>query len=170
MDLGIDPSDINTGSPSTGKGELRFNKDSAAPTTATITVVAPFSGTGWKVTGFCPQNANNQAGVLETSNTTNGSGERTQIFEIGTNVNDGDLYRFTLYGVVLEVLATSNDDSLSIALKLMNLINSQTVLTWAGNSQSPSVGVSGFPPSATVNGVFLTVVLNLSDQVSLIVI
>ncbi|MDB0602177.1 hypothetical protein PL373_13665 [Tenacibaculum maritimum] len=52
---GVNPSDINTGSPSTGSGMLTFNKSQAFPTQATITVLAPLGGTAWNVTGICPQ-------------------------------------------------------------------------------------------------------------------
>jgi hypothetical protein len=54
INAGVDPSDINTGSPSTGEGQLLFNKTTAFPTTATITVLAPLPGTRWIVTGLCP--------------------------------------------------------------------------------------------------------------------
>lgn len=49
---GIDPSLINTASPSNGAGTLTFNKDSAFPRTATIQVFGS-SGTGWNVKGIC---------------------------------------------------------------------------------------------------------------------
>lgn len=57
INAGVDPADINTGSPSTGAGSLTFNKDQATPTTATVTVIAPLSSTSWQVTGICPQTA-----------------------------------------------------------------------------------------------------------------
>jgi len=42
----------NTGSPSTGSGQIRINKDSAFPTTAKVYVYG-VSGTGWKINGVC---------------------------------------------------------------------------------------------------------------------
>lgn len=51
---GVDPADINTGVPSTGKGVLTFNKTSALPSTAKITVIAPLGGTAWRISGICP--------------------------------------------------------------------------------------------------------------------
>lgn len=37
-----------------GSGQLRFNKTKASPSTATIIVDAPLSGTGWRFTSVCP--------------------------------------------------------------------------------------------------------------------
>lgn len=51
---GVDPADINTAFPPNGSGQLTFNKTSATPTMATITVLAPLPGTAWLVTGICP--------------------------------------------------------------------------------------------------------------------
>ena len=50
---GVDPADINTGSPSTGSGSLTFSKPNATPTKATVTVLAPLGSTGWNVKGVC---------------------------------------------------------------------------------------------------------------------
>jgi hypothetical protein len=41
-----------------GTGVLRFNKTSAFPTTALITVDAPLTGTGWRYTVVCPEVVN----------------------------------------------------------------------------------------------------------------
>lgn len=54
LNLGVPPSEINTGNPSTGNGFLLFNKDQATPTKALVRVTAPFSGTGWNISGVCP--------------------------------------------------------------------------------------------------------------------
>lgn len=51
--LGISPDEINTGNPSTGSGELIFQKTSVYPSYATIRVFAPLGGTGWEIGGIC---------------------------------------------------------------------------------------------------------------------
>jgi len=55
LNLGISPTEINTGNPTTGAGELKFIKSLAQPTTAIIRVTAPLDGTGWVMSGICPQ-------------------------------------------------------------------------------------------------------------------
>ena len=62
VNAGVNVSDINTANPSNGSGSLNFVKTSANPRTATITVLAPLGGTGWQVTGICPDDS--QTGVL----------------------------------------------------------------------------------------------------------
>lgn len=62
VNAGVNVSDINTASPSNGAGQLTFVKTSANPRTATITVLAPLGGTGWQVTGICPDDS--QTGTL----------------------------------------------------------------------------------------------------------
>lgn len=54
INAGVSPSDINTGSPSTGSGTLTFTKTLASPSRAKITVLAPLGNTGWNITGVCP--------------------------------------------------------------------------------------------------------------------
>lgn len=56
INLGISPSEINTGTPPTGVGNLSFNKNLADPNNATVTVVAPIQRrTSWSFTGVCPE-------------------------------------------------------------------------------------------------------------------
>ncbi len=52
--MGIPSTEIRTGSPSTGSGQLRFNKSAATPSKAKVTVKAPFPGTAWNIKGVCP--------------------------------------------------------------------------------------------------------------------
>jgi len=65
INAGVNPADINTASPSNGAGILSFNKTTPYPTTAIISVLAPLGGTGWNVTGICPDGSggNNGPGV-----------------------------------------------------------------------------------------------------------
>lgn len=67
LNLGIPASDINTGNPSTAIGSLRFNKSTAQPNTAIITVDAPLENTNWRFSGVCPEenNVENQAEIGE---------------------------------------------------------------------------------------------------------
>lgn len=55
INAGVSPSEINTGNPSTGSGSLLFNKTSALPSKAIVTVEAPLQSTGWNISGRCPQ-------------------------------------------------------------------------------------------------------------------
>lgn len=55
INLGIPPSQIKTANPGNGSGILNFVKSQAFPTTATVRVTAPLSGTGWAMSGICPQ-------------------------------------------------------------------------------------------------------------------
>ena len=64
INAGVQASEINTGNPSTGSGQLFFNKTTAFPTTAIIRVEAPFSGTGWNVTGICPSQTEETSEVV----------------------------------------------------------------------------------------------------------
>lgn len=62
INSGVSPSEINTGNPSTGSGSLLFNKTTALPSKAIVTVEAPLASTGWNISGRCPE-AVAQAGL-----------------------------------------------------------------------------------------------------------
>jgi len=64
LNLGIPPSEINTATPSNGAGSLMFTKNQAFPTTATVRVTAPLSGTGWNVDGVCVDTGVGSGGLL----------------------------------------------------------------------------------------------------------
>ncbi|WP_294232519.1 hypothetical protein [uncultured Chryseobacterium sp.] len=51
---GVNPADIKTANPSNGAGSLKFNKTSALPRYAKVTVLAPLGSTAWNVSGICP--------------------------------------------------------------------------------------------------------------------
>ncbi|HET8839125.1 MAG TPA: hypothetical protein VFM82_09070, partial [Flavobacteriaceae bacterium] len=56
LNEGIPASEIHTGNPSTGSGNLFFTKDQAGPGVATIRVTSPLNAAaGWEVFGICPQ-------------------------------------------------------------------------------------------------------------------
>lgn len=84
LNLGVPQSEINTGNPSTGVGNLIFNKDSEQPTVATIRVTAPFAGTGWNINGVCPS-----GGVLNISPT-------VEITSFSPNIQQGVFETFTI--------------------------------------------------------------------------
>lgn len=92
LNLGISPSEINTGSPSTGNGFLFFNKDQATPTKAIVKVTAPFSGTGWNISGVCPGIVEpQQANYVKltdslTLNNDNTDGNNLRTREVGNDV------------------------------------------------------------------------------------
>lgn len=54
LNAGVPPEDINTGNPSTGTGQLLFNKVSGTPATALIRVSSFRDGNFWRVDGICP--------------------------------------------------------------------------------------------------------------------
>lgn len=53
---GVSSANINTANPSNGAGTLTFNKNTALPRFAKVTVLAPLGGTAWNVSGICPHN------------------------------------------------------------------------------------------------------------------
>lgn len=67
INAGVDISEINTANPPNGVGRLVFDKTSANPTTAKLTVTAPLDNTGWSLWGICPgtivENVENIASV-----------------------------------------------------------------------------------------------------------
>ena len=52
---GVSSANINTANPSNGAGTLTFNKNTALPRFAKVTVLAPLGGTAWNVSGICPK-------------------------------------------------------------------------------------------------------------------
>jgi hypothetical protein len=94
INLGISPTEINTASPGNGVGILNFVKSQAFPTTATIRVTAPLSGTGWEMSGICPQ-------PIQTGNFTEISWNDTKTTESrsGTNANETIFYNGAFYPV-----------------------------------------------------------------------
>lgn len=93
INLGIPQSEINTGSPSTGIGNLFINKDQASPSTALIRVTAPLSGTAWNITGICPDGGvpNEPPTVEITSDTPSVQQGVSQEFQIVSNDTDGTI-------------------------------------------------------------------------------
>lgn len=65
MNAGIPTSEINTASPSSGQGQLLFNKDQASPNTAIIRVTAPLPSTGWDIAGICPEEDTTVSSMVE---------------------------------------------------------------------------------------------------------
>lgn len=54
LNMGISPSEINTGNPSTGSGVLQFNKSAATPSVGLVRITTPFDSSTWNITGKCP--------------------------------------------------------------------------------------------------------------------
>lgn len=96
INLGVSPSEINTGNPGTGIGNLFFNKDQATPATAIVRVTAPFSGTAWNISGVCPDGGvPNQPPTVDisSSSTSIQQGVSTQ-FDILATDSDGTIESF----------------------------------------------------------------------------
>lgn len=55
INLGINPSEINTTPSGNSSGQLMFLKDQISPSLATIRVNSPINGSTWNVNGICPQ-------------------------------------------------------------------------------------------------------------------
>lgn len=98
INLGINPSEINTGSPGTGIGSLLFNKDQATPNTAIVRVHAPISGTAWNVDGVCPSAVQgNVPPIVDITSQTNvfGQGDE-QTFSITASDADGTIESWSI--------------------------------------------------------------------------
>jgi len=52
---GVSPANIHTANPSNGAGSLTFDKNTALPRFAKVTVLAPLGSTAWSVKGICPR-------------------------------------------------------------------------------------------------------------------
>lgn len=94
INLGISPSEIKTTNPGSGSGIINFVKSQAFPTTATIRVTAPLSGTGWSMSGICPQ-------PIQTGNFTEISWDDTKTLESrsGTKTSETIFYNGAFYPV-----------------------------------------------------------------------
>jgi hypothetical protein len=94
INLGIPPNQINTANPANGSGILNFVKSQAFPTTATIRVTAPLSGTGWSMSGICPQ-------PIQSGNFTEISWDDTKTLESrnGVLANETIFYNGAFYPV-----------------------------------------------------------------------
>lgn len=89
---------------------------------------------------------------------------RTQIFEVGPQVNLGNKYKLTVYSHEVVVTAVAGDTPQTIASKLKEAINNTTALQWNSASSAPPSGTVGFPPIATFFGAQVTLHLNYVNQ------
>lgn len=97
-----------------------------------------------------------------TSNTDIGGGRRSQSFQVGSVVNDGNRFSLQVYSHNTEIVASS-DTPVSIATKLRDAINGTSEGSWNDHSSAPAHGTAGFPPVATASGDTITIVLNISN-------
>jgi len=103
--------------------------------------------------------------LIEISNTNTGvGGTRTQIFQVGQNVQENNVFTLQTYGVIVSVVATNLDIPITIASKLRDAINSTTEAQWDAVGSAPSIGTNGFPPTATSQSNEVTIVLNFQNQ------
>lgn len=93
LNLGISPSEIKTGSPSTGLGSLMFNKTDPSPSTAIVRVTAPLAGTAWNIAGICPDGGvpNQPPTVDISSSATVFNKDDEQTFDIVASDPDGTI-------------------------------------------------------------------------------
>lgn len=100
INLGVNPSEINTNDPSSGTGQLKFIKTEAEPQIAIIRVTSKLSEAIWQVDGICP------IGVILTPPTVDISTVKTTYeideevsFVISANDADGSIASWSIdYG------------------------------------------------------------------------
>lgn len=103
--------------------------------------------------------------VVLISNTDTGvGGSRTQIFQIGDSVQEGNRYVFTVYSHDVTVLASFGDSPSNIVAKAVAAINATTATQWNDHGSAPAVGTTGFPPTAIANGNQISITLNYQNQ------
>ncbi len=98
LTAGVPQNEINTANPTNGAGTLSFQKTSAYPTTAVITVTAPLNGTAWKFTTFCPiiEGVNGLQGLNALNTTLPYYSVDIPIIETDSNLNSGFVSNDTL--------------------------------------------------------------------------
>lgn len=103
--------------------------------------------------------------LIQTSNTTTGPGGiRTQIFQVGADVNAGNKFYVEVYSHHVEVIAVGGDTPTTIATKLKNAVNATTAAQWNDHGSAPSPGTAGFKPAATSAGDLITITLDNGHQ------
>lgn len=86
LNLGIPQSEIKTGNPSTGAGQLKFQKTSASPSSAIVRVNAPLGNTGWNISGICPNGIVTSAPTVDLTSSKPDYAVKEQItFNISAN-------------------------------------------------------------------------------------
>jgi hypothetical protein len=93
-------------------------------------------------------------------------GIRTQIFEIGANVNVGNRFVLTIYSHNTTITAVSGDTPTTIATKMRNAINATSTAQWNSSGSAPASGTSGYPPTSTASGNQITVTMNWGNSFS----
>jgi hypothetical protein len=125
--------------------------------------VSPFIGTYYK---DCPLVTSTTSGptLTQTSNTNTGvGGTRTQIAQVGDYVAEGNIFSVEVYSHIVSYTALAGDTPTLVAIGLRDAINAESEADWDSESSAPSTGTTGFPPTATASGAFLTVVLNYGN-------
>lgn len=136
LNAGVPSSQINTTPhPGNGAGQLLFNKTSAFPTTAVITVTGVIGNTGWNFSGICPFE---QLFTEITWDDTNTTEDRT-----GNNINEVIYYGGVNYPVTGAVWQRNNNGS-----GWVNVSNPVNVTT----SFALVAGVNEFRLKATAGG------------------
>ncbi len=79
-------------------------------------------------------------------------GIRNQTFEIGPNVNPGNVFTLSIYTIDVIIVADPGDIASNIATRLRNAINANTESDWDAHSLAPPSGTIGFPPFASGSG------------------
>lgn len=69
-------------------------------------------------------------------------------FQVGPNIMAGNRFMLEVYSHVITVVALAGDTPVSIALKLVDLVNTTLAAVWNSAGTAPSIGTMGFPPVA----------------------
>lgn len=106
----------------------------------------------------------NSPSLTQTSNTVQGS-TRTQVFNVGNDILQGNKFELSVYNVTKQVIAITGDTPTSIAQKLRDAINNTNSSQWNIFGTAP-IGQSGFPPVAQSSGANLTIDLNSGNTIT----
>jgi hypothetical protein len=150
-----------------------------------VTSVGPIStsfvstaGSGNTVTWFAPSpwstgdqyiwegRLNALPTFTQVSNITYAGAYRIQTFEVGSYVPAGSVYSLGVYSYTVYYTAAPGDTALDVAIGLVNIVNSTTVLEWDTYGSAP-IGNPYFPPTAYhLGGSQLSVELNFANTFS----
>ena len=72
----------------------------------------------------------------------------TQLFDIGTSIQAGDVFTLEVYSHQVSVTAAAGDVPEVIVQKFITAINNTTTTQWNDHNSAPAPGTAGFPPTA----------------------
>ena len=103
--------------------------------------------------------------ITQISNQTyGGNAYRIQQFQIGSNVQAGNIFSVTVYSVTVGYIVQAGDSVVDVVNGLVNNINNTSTATWDTYGSAP-IFDPYFPPSANVNSTdTFSITLNYANQ------